>query len=187
MSLDCSVGNADWRSTSLEISTSFLSVRSCVREDYSSIHTHSALLYRQSCQNDWDDSGICSLINNINTHISKWFGDLRVSRPAHSFKEYLRIFHGRGVHIRYMYVKIHAPLLSKCVDSLVCTYRRTMRCVRDIAFDEQSGPGKPLVGSCCTMVAERMLEYAPDTLTSDVSRLLLGAVSPASKISHLVS
>ncbi|CAM9949057.1 unnamed protein product [Pylaiella littoralis] len=48
---------------------------------------------------------------------------------------------------------------------------------RDIAFDAHDGSGKKaLVGSCCTMVAERMLDRAPASLSSDVARLLLGVV-----------
>lgn len=47
---------------------------------------------------------------------------------------------------------------------------------RDIAFDASDGSGKALVGSCCTMVAERMLDQAPGLLSSDVARLLLGVV-----------
>ncbi|CAM9635918.1 unnamed protein product, partial [Choristocarpus tenellus] len=47
---------------------------------------------------------------------------------------------------------------------------------RDIAFDAESVPGKALVGSCCTMVAERMLSLAPDSVAEDVARLLLGVI-----------
>lgn len=48
---------------------------------------------------------------------------------------------------------------------------------RDIAFEVHDGSGKALVGSCCTIVAERMLEQAPTSLSSDIARLLLGVVS----------
>lgn len=47
---------------------------------------------------------------------------------------------------------------------------------RDIAFDANSGNGVALVGSCCTLVAERLLEHAPALLTSEVARLLLGVI-----------
>ncbi|CAN0258738.1 unnamed protein product [Scytosiphon promiscuus] len=47
---------------------------------------------------------------------------------------------------------------------------------RDVAFDASDGSGKALVGSCCTMVAERMLDQAPGLLSSDVARLLLGVI-----------
>ncbi|CAM9831801.1 unnamed protein product [Hapterophycus canaliculatus] len=47
---------------------------------------------------------------------------------------------------------------------------------RDIAFNASDGSGKALVGSCCTMVAERMLDQAPGLLSSDVARLLLGVI-----------
>lgn len=47
---------------------------------------------------------------------------------------------------------------------------------RDIAFDVRDGSRKALVGSCCTIVAERMLDQAPTSLSSDVARLLLGVV-----------
>lgn len=49
---------------------------------------------------------------------------------------------------------------------------------RDIAFDASDGSGRALVGSCCTLVAERMLaqEQGSKLLSSDVARLLLGVV-----------
>ena len=50
---------------------------------------------------------------------------------------------------------------------------------RDIAFDAGDGSGRALVGSCCTLVAERMLaqeQKGAKLLSSDVARLLLGVV-----------
>lgn len=47
---------------------------------------------------------------------------------------------------------------------------------RDVAFEANDGGGKALVGSCCTIVAERMLDQAPALLSSDVAQLLLGVV-----------
>ncbi|CAN0201985.1 unnamed protein product, partial [Ectocarpus fasciculatus] len=47
---------------------------------------------------------------------------------------------------------------------------------RDVAFEENDGGGKALVGSCCTIVAERMLDQAPALLSSDVAQLLLGVI-----------
>ncbi|CAM9723317.1 unnamed protein product [Discosporangium mesarthrocarpum] len=49
---------------------------------------------------------------------------------------------------------------------------------RDIAFNvgAEIGQGKALVGSCCTMVAERLLATVPDRVTPDLARLLLGVI-----------
>ncbi|CAM9789771.1 unnamed protein product [Ectocarpus sp. 8 AP-2014] len=47
---------------------------------------------------------------------------------------------------------------------------------RDVAFEANDGGGKALVGSCCTIVAERMLDQAPALLSSDVAQLLLGVI-----------
>eukprot|EP00903_Cladosiphon_okamuranus_P010485 g9918.t2 len=49
---------------------------------------------------------------------------------------------------------------------------------RDIAFDASDGSGWGLVGSCCTLVAERILaqEQESKVLSSDVARMLLGVI-----------
>ncbi|CAB1105811.1 unnamed protein product [Ectocarpus sp. CCAP 1310/34] len=47
---------------------------------------------------------------------------------------------------------------------------------RNVAFEANDGGGKALVGSCCTIVAERMLDQAPALLSSDVAQLLLGVI-----------
>ena len=47
--------------------------------------------------------------------------------------------------------------------------------VREVAYDEEQQ--KPLVGSACTLVAERFLRHGVDFLDTDVCTLLLGVIA----------